>query len=193
MSKYDFLTHSECQNRILNFKIRFSDSFECPILFWHSHWVGNSCFDIQTSILTLAMSRKTFFWHSKSYFDIRYKSENPILTFNILYWNSLWVRKSYFDILNLILKFALSQKILFWHSKSYFHIRYESRNLIWYSKSYFDIRSESENPILMCKILFWHSLWVAKSYLNTQNPESHWVWKPYLEFAMSQKILFWHP
>ena len=39
-------------------------------------------------------------------------------------------------------------------------------------------------PILIFEILFWHSLWVGKSYFDIQNP--------ILTFAMSRKILFWH-
>ena len=56
--------------------------------------------------------------------------------------------------------------------------------------SYFDIWNpiltfaETENPILIFKILFWHSHWVGKSYFDIQNP--------ILTFALSQKILFWH-
>ena len=49
--------------------------------------------------------------------------------------------------------------------------------------SFFDIRTESENPILIFKILFWHSHWVGKSYFDIQNP--------ILSFALSRKILFW--
>ena len=49
---------------------------------------------------------------------------------------------------------------------------------------FLDIRFESENPILIFKILFWHSHWVGKSYFVIQNP--------ILTFALSRKILFCH-
>ena len=42
--------------------------------------------------------------------------------------------------------------------------------LFWHSKSYFDIRYESENPILILKILFWHSNWFGKYYFDVQIP-----------------------
>ena len=136
------------------------------ILFWYSHWVGKSYFDIQNPILTFAMSRKIQFWHSKSYFDVRTQSENPILTFKILFWHLHWDGKSKSYISRIWEKEFISYgypilifEILFWHSlwvgKSYFDIQNPiltfsmSRKILsWHSKSQFDIRTESENPIM---------------------------------------------
>ena len=138
---------------------------------------------------TLSNTQQNLIWklqfiigvHSKeklvwfSFFDIRTESENRILTFKILFWHSLWVEKFYSDIQKSILIFALSRKILFWHA----------------SKSDFVFLTESENPILTFKILywhskflFWHSLWVGKSYFDIQNST--------LTFEMSPKILYWN-
>ena len=50
--------------------------------------------------------------------------------------------------------------------------------------SFSDIRTQSENPILIFKILFWHSNWVGKLYFDIQNP--------ILTFELSREILFWN-
>ena len=80
---------------ILTFKIQFWHShwggtliLTFKTLFWDSHLVRLSCFDIQISFLTLALSRKILFWHSRFYFDIRSESEYPNLTIKIVFWHS---------------------------------------------------------------------------------------------------------
>ena len=172
---------TESKNAIFIFKI----------LFWHTNWVGNCNFNIQSPILTFEQSRKNVFWYSKSYFDIRTQ------------WG-----KCYFDIKAIILTFELSRKIVFLHSKSYFDIRTVSENaisifkilfwhsnwvgkydfgirshiltfelnrkiLFWYLKSYFDIRTESENAIL-----------ISKSYFDLRNESENRI--------LMFKILFRH-
>ena len=79
--------------------------------------------------------------------------------------------------------FALSPKIIFCHSKSYFDIRTETENPILIFKILF-WHSHWENPILIFKILFWHSHWVRIYYFDIQNP--------ILTFALRRKILFWY-
>ena len=76
-----------------------------------------------------------------------------------------------------IKQYTISKVKLVWFSFFAFRFRFRFRF------SFFDIRIESENPILIFKILFWHSNWVGKSYFDIQNP--------ILTFAMSRKILFW--
>ena len=101
MSKQEFPTPCECQNRIQ-----------------HSNWVGKSNFNIQNPILTFAMSQNFFltfqilFWHLpwcwKSYFDHRYESENPILALKILFWHShFWHFRLESDWQNRILKIKI--------------------------------------------------------------------------------------
>ena len=115
-SKSYFDIPTESENRISTFKI----------LFWHSHWVGKSYFDIQNPILTFALSQKILFWYLKSYFEIRTESENRILTFKILFWHLHWVGKSFdirtesekdFECQNTIFRLSSNVKIGFWISK----------------------------------------------------------------------------
>ena len=136
-------------------KVKLVWSFRFSLfVFRYSNWVEKSYFDFPNPIFTFEMSRKIVFWHLKSYLTFA-------LSRKILFWYS----KSYVDIRTV-------SETFFWHSKSYFDIRGKSyfdikntiltfemsrKILFWYSKSYFDIRTESENPILIFKILFWHS------------------------------------
>ena len=75
MSKYDFSTQFECQNRILNVKIRFSDS------------VGMSkyVFENQNNIFRLSSNIKKELWMSKYDFPTQFECQNGILNFKIAF------------------------------------------------------------------------------------------------------------
>ena len=51
MSKYDIQPDFECQNRILNVKIRYSANFECQNLFFMSKYDILPYFECQNRIL----------------------------------------------------------------------------------------------------------------------------------------------
>ena len=131
------------------------------VLFEHSHWVVKGNFAIQNPILAFTPSQKMLIWYLESSFDIRTESRNVILIFKIWFWHLHWVEKC-----------CLTFEILFWHSHRVEKI------LFWHSKSYFDISTESKNvnnslhAILTFVILFWYS---------------HWVQNTFLIFALSQK------
>ena len=89
--------------RILTFKI----------LFWHTNWVGISCFDIQNPILTIKLRLNIVFRHSKFYFDIRAETEYRNWH-SKCYFGIQNLANTYFDIQNPISTFQLGPNIEFW-------------------------------------------------------------------------------
>ena len=83
MSKYDFPNQFECQNRILNIKIAFSDSVR----------MSKKDFELINTIFRLSSNVKIGFWMSKYDFPTQFECQNRILNIRIAFYDSVRMSK----------------------------------------------------------------------------------------------------